>query len=213
MKQHRLLAAGAVIVLAGALTLWCRGRINHWDIRNARPQGRNVIAFGDSLTEGYRMGPGEGYPEQLSRLMGVAIVNKGVSGNTTADGLARLEQDVLTQEPRVVLVCLGGNDMLRRLSPEVQFANLRQTIERIQAQGALVILIGTEGLPALWSRVDYGEEYRRLAEQTGSVYFPDLMDGVIGDRQLMYDQIHPNAKGYERIAKRLADEVGEYIRR
>lgn len=213
MKRHIPVAVGGALAALLMFTVWCRSRVNHWPIRNASPTGRTVVAFGDSLTAGWRMEAGEPYPEQLSRLMGVSILNKGVSGNTTADGLARIEQDVLAHEPRVVLLCLGGNDMLRRVPPDQHFGNLKQAIERIQQGGALVILMGTEGYPALMGGVDYGERYRTLAEQTGSVYVPDLLDGVIGDRSLMYDQIHPNAKGYEKIARRLADEVGEYIRR
>ena len=212
LRRHWALATAGVVAAVLLLSLWCRGRINHWPIRNDPPRGRTVVAFGDSLTEGYGVPAGGGYPEQLSRLLGITVVNKGVSGNTSADGLARLD-DVLAQEPRVVLLCLGGNDMLRRMSPDEQFANLRAAIGRLHQAGALVILIGTEGLPTLMGGVDYGQRYRRLAEETGAVYVPDLLDGVIGDRSLMYDQIHPNAAGYARIARRLADDVGEYLRR
>lgn len=183
-----------------------------WPVKNDPPRGTSVVAFGDSLTAGYRMRPGEGWPEQLSAILGVPILNAGVSGNTTADGLARLEDDVLAQDPRVVLVCLGGNDMLRRLPADQQFANLREIVGRIQDKGALVVLIGTEGFQLL-SNVDYGARYEALARETGAVYVPDLMEDVLGDRTLMHDQIHPNAKGYEKIARRLADEAGEYIRK
>jgi lysophospholipase L1-like esterase len=198
-----VLGLAATLAAGLALATWSRARINHWPIRNAAPTGRSVVAFGDSLTEGYRMGPGESYPEQLSRRLGLPIVNAGVSGDTTASALDRLESDVLAHEPRVVLLCLGGNDMLRRLPAEQQFANLRQAIERIQKTGALVILLGLDDMPALLGG----------AEEAGALYVPDLLDGVKGDRALMYDTIHPNARGYARIAERLADEVGDSIRR
>ena len=199
---RRALLALAALGLAGC------GR--SWPITNAAPSGTNVIAFGDSLTQGYRLDPGQGWPEQLSAIVGKPILNRGVSGNTTGDALARLEDDVLAQDPRVVLVCLGGNDMLRRMPADQQFANLRAIVTRIQEKGALVIVIGTEGYKIL-SQVDYGARYQALAKETGAVYVPDLMDGVLGDPALMLDQIHPNAKGYEKIARRIADEVGEYL--
>lgn len=214
MKRPFVLGVAGTLAVGLAFATWTRTRINHWPIRNAAPTGRSVVAFGDSLTEGYRMGPGESFPEQLSQRLGIPIVNAGASGDTTASGLARLEKDVLAHEPRVVLLCLGGNDMLRRLPADQQFANLRQVVEQLQKTGALVILLGLDGMPTLLGGgIDHGDLYRRLAEETGAVYVPDLLDGVMGDRALMYDGIHPNAAGYARIAGRLADDVGDYIRR
>jgi lysophospholipase L1-like esterase len=195
-----------------ALALALAGCGPRWPVTNDRPSGTNVIAFGDSLTEGYRLDPGLGWPERLSAIVGRPILNRGVSGNTTGDALARLEADVLAHDPRIVLVCLGGNDMLRQMPADQQFANLRAIVRKIQEKGALVILIGTEGYKVL-SRVDYGARYEALAKETGAVYVPDLMEGVLGDPALMLDQIHPNAKGYEKIARRIADEAGEYLAR
>ncbi len=199
-------------VALAVLALLAGGCRRSWTITNAHPSGANVIAFGDSLTEGYRVGPGEGWPEQLSAIVGRPILNRGVSGNTTGDALARLEHDVLSQDPRIVLVCLGGNDMLRRMPPDQQFDNLRTIVRRIQDKGALVVLIGTEGFKIL-GNVDYGERYEAIARETGAVYVPDLMQGVLADRGLMVDEIHPNARGYAKIARRIADEAGEYVAR
>jgi len=202
---------GAPVALT-VLALLAGGCRRSWTITNAYPSGANVIAFGDSLTEGYRVDPGQGWPEQLSAIVGRPILNRGVSGNTTGDALERLERDVLAQDPRVVLVCLGGNDMLRRMPADQQFDNLRTIVRRIQDKGALVVLIGTEGFKIL-SNVDYGDRYEALARETGSVYVPDLMKGVLTDPALMVDQIHPNARGYAKIARRIADEAGEYLAR
>jgi acyl-CoA thioesterase I len=198
------------VLLTLALVETACGR--SWTITNARPSGTNVIAFGDSLTEGYRLEKGEGWPEQLAAIVGRPILNRGVSGNTTGDALARLERDVLAEDPRIVLVCLGGNDMLRRMPADEQFANLRAIVRAIQEKGALVVLIGTEGFKLL-TQVDYGDRYEALARETGAVYVPDLMDGVLGDPALMLDRIHPNQRGYEKIARRIADEAGEYLAR
>lgn len=210
MRDRRLQAA-VLLALLAAGWLWMRSRDNAWRIVNREPRGTNLIAFGDSLTEGYRMSEGQSYPDQLARLLGRPVLNRGNSGDTTADALARIEQDVLAHDPRIVLLCLGANDMLRRQDPEQQFANLRQMILRIQDRGALVVLIGVEGYPLL-ARVDYGARYRELAKQTGAVYMPDVMDGILGRAKLMHDEIHPNADGYARIARRLVDEVGGFLK-
>lgn len=201
-------AALAVLAAAG---LACSSP-NLWPIRNAEPRGSNVIAFGDSLTAGYKVPPGEAYPERLSALIGRAILNQGHSGITTAEALARLEGDVLSREPRIVLVCLGVNDMMRGLPPAAQFAALRRIVESIQARGALVILLGTEGYRAPRD-FDYAAAYRRLAEESGAVYVPDLVQGVLGHPDLMHDGVHPNARGHQAIARRLAAEAGRYLSR
>jgi acyl-CoA thioesterase-1 len=210
LREHPRLAAAAVLALVvGFMVL--RGRDNTWDIVNERSQGTTIVAFGDSLTAGYQMGETDSYPAQLARLVDRPIVNRGVSGDTTADGLARLDRDVLDENPRLVLLSLGANDMLRRHPIEDTFANLRRIIDRIQARGAMVVLIGVEGYPLVHG--DYGGRYRALARETGCVYVPDILDGVFGDPRLMFDQIHPNAAGYARIAQRLAGEVGDRLKR
>ena len=211
LRAHPRLSAVAALAMVAIGFVVVRSRDNAWSIINERSQGVAIVAFGDSLTSGYQMATGESYPEQLSRLIGRPIVNRGVSGNTTADGLARLEADVLSESPRLVLLSLGANDMVRRQPIDETFANLRQIVDRIQARGALVVLIGVEGLPLVHG--DYGARYRALARETGCVYVPDMLDGVFGDSGLMVDQFHPNAAGYARIARRIDSEVGDYLRR
>jgi acyl-CoA thioesterase I len=209
LREHPRLLAGAVaLVVIGFLLM--RSRDNAWRITNEHPQGTVIVAFGDSLTAGYQVAEADSYPAQLASLVGREIVNRGVSGDTTADGLARLDRDVLSESPGVVLLSLGANDMLRRQPMEATFANLRRIVDRIQARGALVVLIGVEGFPMVHG--DYGERYRDLARETGCVYVPDMLDDVFGDPALMYDQIHPNAAGYAKIARRIESEAGSYLK-
>jgi lysophospholipase L1-like esterase len=202
--------APAAAVLVAAL-VWWRARDNAWTLVNPFPQGSRIIAFGDSLTAGVQVPEDQAYPAHLGRLLGTPVLAKGVPGDTTAEALARVDADVLAQDPRVVLVCLGGNDMLRGLPPEDLFSNLREIVRRIQGKGALVVIIGLDW--RLPSRVDYGDRYRALARETGSVYVDDFLDGVFGDPRLMTDQIHPNAAGYERVARRIEAAAGKYLRR
>jgi acyl-CoA thioesterase-1 len=196
-------------IVVSLLALAGCGRNNTWTITNAQPQGVSIVAFGDSLTSGYQMSAGASYPEQLSLRLGRPILNRGVSGDSTAEGLARLERDVLSEDPRIVIVALGANDMLRRQPIDPAFANLRAIVDRIHAKGALVVLLGVDG------RIygDWGARYRALARETGCAYVPDLLDGVFGDPRLMYDQIHPNARGYAKIAERIDAEAGAFLRR
>ena len=210
VRAHPRLLAGAAVGLLAAGILLMRSRDNSWSITNEHPQGTAVVAFGDSLTAGYQVAEADSYPAQLTGLLGREVVNRGVSGDTTADGLARLDRDVLSESPGIVLLSLGANDMLRKQPIDDTFANLRRIVDRIQARGALVVLIGVEGYPLVHG--DYGSRYRELARETGCVYVPDMLDDVFGDPALMYDQIHPNAKGYAKIAARIESEVGRYLK-
>ena len=168
---------------------------------NDPPSGTNIIAFGDSITAGSGAGQGEDYPSQLSRMAGVKIINRGVPGDTTADGLARLERDVMGSDPRIVIVCLGGNDMLRRMEAETTFANLEKIIRRIQSAGALVVLVGVDG--GFLVGGGFAKRYRELAVATGVVFVPDVLAGILTSPKLKADQIHPNGKGYTVMAERI----------
>lgn len=181
-----------------------------WPITNPKPRGTNIIAFGDSLTRGVGASDAEAYPAVLGRMLGVPIINEGVSGNTTEDALKRLDRDVLARDPKIVLVCLGGNDMLEQKPTEAVFANLRQIVERIQTRGALVILIGIEGF-LVGPGSDYGKSSRNLAKETGCVLIPDIMEGIITRPGYMSDKIHPNAAGYRKFAERIAPVLKAYL--
>jgi len=204
MRVSRKVAIGLSLLVIGAIWLWLRA--DSYPITNAQPSGRNIIAFGDSLTEGRGAPAGQGYPEQLSRRLGVPILNRGVSGDTTKHGLDRLQRDVLDHDPRIVLVELGGNDYLHKKNIDVVFGNLETIIGRIQQQGAMVILLGLETPLA-----GYGRRYRELAHQTGCPLVPDLMDGILARPSLMVDQIHPNAAGYGLVADKIEPVLLHYL--
>jgi lysophospholipase L1-like esterase len=158
------------------------------------------IAFGDSLTEGYGATEGNAYPALLSRNLGVPIVNLGVSGDTTADALKRLDA-VARQQPRVVLLCLGGNDALNQMPQARTLANLGAIIDRLQAEGSFVVLIGIRSA----SFRDRNEKpFARLAREKRVLYVPDFLEGLAFKPVYMSDAIHPNDEGYKRFAERLA---------
>lgn len=169
-----------------------------------------VLFLGTSLTAGLGLSQEEAYPARLVELLetrGLPIeaINAGVSGDTSAGGLSRLDW-LLRVPPDVILIELGANDGLRGLPVEMTEANLTEAVTRSQAAGARVILAGMLMPP------NYGEDYTRrfaavfprVAIQTGSTLVPFLLESVAADPELnQADGIHPNAEGHERIARTL----------
>ncbi len=168
-------------------------RLNNGDV---------ILAFGDSLTHGTGATRDSAYPAVLSQLTGHTVVNAGVPGETTSDGLARLPGVLSEVRPRIVLLCLGGNDMLRRQDVNNTEANLRRMIQAIRASGAGVVLIGVPE-PKLFSGPP--DFYEKLADEFGLPYEGEIFDEVLKTPRLKADPIHANAEGYKIVAERLAE--------
>lgn len=198
-----------VALIGGLLAHGALAVIKKPSIKNIDSPGSNIIAFGDSLV--YGIGASEvGKTDMFSlvaRDLNIPIINKGVPGNTTADALERIDQDVLQQDPRIVFILLGGNDYLQKKSKEETFGNLRVIIKRIQEKGAAVILVGVRG-----GLVDkFAGDYEKIAEEYETGYVPDVLEGIILNRKLMYDSIHPNDRGYEIIALRITSVLEKVL--
>jgi acyl-CoA thioesterase I len=131
--------------------------------------------------------------------LGVRILNFGSSGATSADGLGRMSE-VLQADPKVVLLCYGGNDTLNSVPHEQTFENLRQMVDQIHQAGAFVVLIGIRSASV---RDKYRSEFKALAKEKRVLYVPNILQGVLGNPGLMSDYIHPNEQGYAAIAERL----------
>lgn len=177
-------------------------------VTNSTPSGETIVCFGDSLTFGTGAGSGQSYPSSLSSMIGLEVINSGVPGNTTADALERLDRDVLTHNPRIVLITLGGNDLMRDIPRDEAFANLEEIVRRIHRQGALVVLGGIN-VPLFDRRFD--EAYEEVHRQTGCLLIPNVLKGLIGKHDLMADQIHPNGNGYKIMAERFYEEIEPYL--
>lgn len=197
---------GAAVLLI--LAVWALWPSPYSRVTNLDSRGSSVIAFGDSLTSGYGASAGEDYPSRLSAMSGVPVVNAGRSGDTTESALARIEDDVLSANPRIVIVGLGGNDFLRRVPVETTKQNLESIVRQLQAKGAMVVLLGFE-FPSFGP--DYGDLYEEVAEEQRCLLVPDLLDGILSDPKLKSDEIHPNAAGYALMAERVSGPLEKLI--
>jgi acyl-CoA thioesterase-1 len=187
-----------LLVVAGALWVFTRGSAPNY-VNFPPTAGEVWVAFGDSLTSGVGANAGQDYPSQLGRRLGVTIVNRGVPGNTSADALQRLGE-VSALKPRVVLVCFGGNDSFQRVPLAQTVSNLSAIVDRLQADGAFVVLIGVRSASVF---DEYDKAFKKLAREKRTLYVPNILKGVLGHPDLMSDQIHPNEAGYARITDRL----------
>ena len=182
---------------------------------------RRIVAFGDSLFAGYNLAEDEGYPEVLERELraegiDATVVDAGVSGDTTAAGRQRLEFTLDSQEakPDLFILELGGNDLLRGLSPAETRANLTAMLETLRAREIPVLLMGMRAPP------NYGPEfqqqfdaiYAELSEEYGTRLVPFFLAGVFDQPQLIQDdRIHPTAEGVATLVANTKEQVVEAL--
>lgn len=160
-----------------------------------------IVAFGDSLTFGTGASEAESYPLVLGQLLARKVVRAGVPGEVTEGGLVRLPEVIDEHKPKLMIVCLGGNDMLRKVDEAQTKANLRAIIKAIQSQGIAVVLVGVPKPALLTSAAPF---YAEIAKEFGIPYEGKIITDVLYQRDQKSDAIHPNAKGYRRVAEAVA---------
>lgn len=199
MNARRLLPLAA-LCLALATGCGARPRIDRLDADSV------VLAFGDSLTEGTGAEDGADYPAVLAQRIGCRVVGAGVPGEETPAARLRLPGVLEREKPDLVVLCIGGNDLLRKQPEAVIRENIDAMITIIRAAGADVVLLGVPR-PGLW--LTSAPFYRDLARAHDIPCETEALAGILSDKELKSDPIHPNAAGY----RKLAEAVAALIRR
>lgn len=189
------------LLLVAMLTLWLAGCGNKVPPVARLATTDVVLAFGDSLTYGTGAKAEDSYPVVLGQLIGRTVVRSGVPGEQTAAGLERLPEVLDEYKPRLVIVCLGGNDMLRKGTPANIEANLRKILAEIKSRGLDAMLIGVP-TPTLITRPP--DFYFNLAKEFAIPYEGEIITSVLYKSDLKSDPIHPNAAGYRKVAEAVA---------
>ena len=176
----------------------------------ALPAGSKVLALGDSLTAPHGVKPGEDWPTLLGQKTGWAVINAGISGNTSAQALDRLPGLLDEHQPQLVLVSLGGNDMLRKLPQEQTVTNLGRMLDLARASGAKTVLLATPKpslAGAVFNNLAPADFYADVAKDKKVPLIKDALPEVLSDTALKSDQLHPNAAGHGQIGELIYAEL------
>lgn len=172
--------------------------------------GSKVLALGDSLTAPHGVQPGEDWPTLLGQKTGWVVINAGVSGNTSAQALERLPGLLDEHQPQLVLVTLGGNDMLRKLPQAQTVANLGRVLDMAKAHGAKSVLLATPKpslAGAVFNNLSAADFYTELAGARKVPLIEDALPEVLSDTALKSDQLHPNAAGHALLSEKILADL------
>lgn len=167
-----------------------------------------IVFFGNSITAGQGADIGKDFPTLVGKNLNVPVVNAGISGNTTADALKRIDKDVIDKNPSIVVVELGGNDLLQGVNVNVTKRNFDLILTKIKSTNAKIVILGIKFY--LFKGL-YETDLQNFAKKYNAVLVPDIMEGIIGDQNLKHDDIHPNAKGYRKIADKLTPIIAPLL--
>jgi len=180
------------------------------EIVNINSKGKIIVCFGDSITFGYGANKGEDYPAHLAKLVGLEVINSGIDGDTSQEGLKRIDTDALDREPFLVIIEFGGNDFLRKVPKESTLENISKMVDKAQAAGAMVAVVDISAGMLLG---DYRAGLSKLARTKGTIYVPSIFKGILTNPNLKSDFIHPNAQGYKVIAERVYKAILPYLKK
>lgn len=189
MNKITVIAIALILIIAGVFFL------------KENKKDRVILAFGDSLTYGYGVDKAFSYPSKLAEKLGMKVINAGVLGEESSQGLKRLKF-FLKEKPDIVILCHGANDILRRDSMKILKKNLLAMIDMIKQSGATVILVG---VPDFSYKVFSSDSlYAEVAKEKNIIYEDKILKYIELRRNLKSDYIHPNEKGYEMMADTFA---------
>jgi len=178
------------------------------NIANLESRGKNIICFGDSITKGKGVDLAQSYPAALVRMTNFPVINAGINGDSSAEGLKRLQSDVLEREPLLVIIEFGGNDYLYKIPLQETVKNVEEMLKLIQAKGAMAALVDISNVLFMG---EYRQEFKRLSEKYRTIFIPRVLDDIVVNEKLKSDAIHPNAQGYKLIACRVYRGIIYYL--
>lgn len=196
------LIVGVIIIMG--LFYFLRG--GKTSIKNFPNQNRAVVAFGDSLTAGYGAPVGASYPDVLATKINRPVINLGLSGETAAQAPARIQQ-VLREQPYMVLIEFGANDHMRQQSRQAAISAVARIVDEVQNFGAIAVIVDTGG-PGMG---EYTKAYKQMAQEKEALYVPGILKGIFYKPSLKSDQVHPNAQGYALIADKVHKVIKDYL--
>ena len=192
----------ALLALLLSLFLWACGDSTLAPL----PPGSRILAFGDSLTQGVGVSPAASYPSVLAELTGFEVINAGISGETTVDGLPRLAGELERVDPQFFILIEGGNDILRNLGAPQTKANLAAMLDLAAARNLPVLLVGVPE-KNLFSSV--APLYDELADEYPVLYERTLIGDLMRKPRFKSDAVHFNERGYRQMAETIADKLRE----
>lgn len=199
--RHLILLIVAIVLVAA-----CTNKTKE----KAIPPGSPVLALGDSLTEGAGVTHEEAWPNLLASRTGWVVINGGVSGDTSGAALRRLPSLLEEHTPVLVLVTLGGNDMLRHIPQKETIANLEKILTLIKTHGAKPVLLATPNpslMGAAFQHLSAADFYREVAEAQQVPLLEDEIADVLSKPQLKGDPLHPSAAGHALLSEKIFEEL------
>ena len=171
-----------------------------------------IVAFGDSLTSGAGVSKNLSYPAQLSDMLGFEVINAGKSGENTSMAVKRLPSVLNRYKPDIVIIAEGSNDLLHGKKRAVIKKNLLKMVKMINNSGAKAIILGMPDYDLIELMISSDIDlYEQVAEETKSYYIGGVFGPVLKDEELKSDHVHPNAKGYHAVAKKIYVEMREFL--
>jgi lysophospholipase L1-like esterase len=188
---------GAILIMLLLTTVMKRTTVPVKELTAGDP----ILAFGDSITFGYGVNPQESYPAILSQLSGHPVVNAGIPGETSDQGLRRLPSVLKEHHAGLLILCFGGNDIIQGLSREALRKNLVAMVRIANGEGMQVFLIGVPDITLVG--LSTLPLYEEIAGEEQILLFDSLLEEILGDPSLKNDSIHPNARGYRLMAEEI----------
>jgi lysophospholipase L1-like esterase len=166
-----------------------------------------IVAFGDSLTFGYGAPTDKSYPKTLEEKINRTVINEGISGETTSDGLARIKEVLEQDKPSLIIIGLGGNDMLKKINENIIKNNLREMIEISKSSSVQVVLLATPkpSLIGVFTSLNDAEFYKEIAKEKNIPLINNVYSKWLSKSEYKSDPIHLNEKGYEKVAEHIAE--------